>query len=272
MTKKTNELPDDLSKIKNCAELSVPKDLRGKAIEAALNEFSGNLLLPGMMPMGVNSLAVSASNAMSMPAITVITLKRWKPGRILKVRFLDNPPAVVKQKIQEYAKKWEKIVSVRFSFGNAPDAEIRITCTIGDGSWSYLGTDALTIPQSQATMNYGWFTPTTPEDEFSRTTLHEFGHALGATHEHQHPTAGIPWNRPAVYQYYQATQGWSKADVDFQIFAKYNKNLVNSSNYDKTSIMHYAIDKALLLDPKYAVDWNKKLSGVDKAFMKLMYP
>lgn len=272
MAKETTEVPQDLSKVKMCAALSVRPNLMGKAMEAALKERSDNILLPGMMPMGVNSLAVSASNAMPAPAITIVTLKRWKPGRVLKVRFLGNPPAVVKQKIQAFAKKWENIVSVRFSFGNAPDAEIRITCNIGDGSWSYLGTDALAIPKNQATMNYGWFTPSTPDNEYSRTVLHEFGHALGATHEHQHPIAGIPWNRPAVYEYYQSTQGWSKQDVDFQIFAKYDKNLVNSSSYDKTSIMHYAIDKALLLDPAFAVAWNTTISGVDKAFMKQMYP
>jgi hypothetical protein len=121
-------------------------------------------------------------------------------------------------------------------------------------------------------MNYGWFTEETPDTEFSRTVIHEFGHALGATHEHQHPSAGIPWNRPAVYEYYQSTQGWTKEDVDFQIFAKYSKNQVNSSNYDKKSIMHYAIDARLLLDPSYAVGWNTSLSNTDKEFMKQMYP
>ena len=272
MTKKTNEISNDLRNIKNCAELEVPDDLKGEALAAALKERPDNVLMPGMMPHGVNSLLVAASNAMKTSAIALITQKRWKTGRILKVRFLDNPPPVVKQKIEQFAHQWEQIVNVKFSFGNAPNAEIRITCTIGDGSWSYLGTDALVIAQNKPTMNYGWFTETTPDNEYSRTVMHEFGHALGAIHEHQHPLAGIPWNRPVVYQYYQSTQGWSKEDVDAQIFAKYNLNLLNASTYDKTSIMHYAIDKQLLLDPSFAVGWNTKLSAMDKTFMKQMYP
>lgn len=121
-------------------------------------------------------------------------------------------------------------------------------------------------------MHYGWFTENTPDEEFSRTVLHKFGHALGSIHEHQHPIAGIPWNRQAVYEYYKQTQGWSREDVDTQIFFNYDLNQTNSSQYDKSSIMHYAIDKKLLLDPSFAVGWNKKLSVTDKSFMKQIYP
>jgi serralysin len=272
MNNKLNDGSNKLKNIRNCAELLVPDELKGEAIAAAVKERPDNILMPGMMPQGINSLSLAASNAMKTPAIFVLTQKRWKPGRVLKVRFLDNPPQIVKQKIEQFARQWESVVNIKFSFGNAIDAEIRITCTLGIGSWSYLGTDALVIPPNKPTMNYGWFTETTPDTEYSRTVLHEFGHALGAGHEHQHPLAGIPWNRPVVYQYYQSTQGWSKADVDAQIFAKYNLNQLNASVYDKNSIMHYAIDKQLLLDPSFAVGWNTRLSLMDKSFMKLMYP
>jgi hypothetical protein len=57
-------------------------------------------------------------------------------------------------------------------------------------------------------MNYGWLLANTPDQEYSRVVLHEFGHALGAIHEHQHPAAGIPWDKPKVYEYY-ARQHWS---------------------------------------------------------------
>jgi hypothetical protein len=272
MTEKTNEFSSDLSEIKICTVLRVPDDLKGEAIAAAVKERADNVLLPGMMPLGLNSMAMMASNAMPVPAIAVLTQQRWQPGRIIKVRFLDDPPSVVKQKIEYFAHQWEQFVSVRFSFGDEPDAEIRITCTLGIGSWSYHGTDALVIDQNKPTMNYGWFTETTPDIEFSRTVLHEFGHALSGIHEHQHPSAGIPWNRPAVYEYYKSTQGWSKKEVDQQVFTIYNKNLLNTSTYDRTSIMHYAVDKKLLLDESFAVGWNTDLSAMDKQFMRNMYP
>ncbi len=269
---KTNESSEDFSTIKSCAELQVPDELKGEAMAAAVKERADNLLTPGMMPIGLNSMAVAMSNHAETSSIFVLAAKRWQPNRVLRVKFMDNPPAVVRQKIEYYAKQWEQFVSVRFSFGNAANAEIRITCTLGIGSWSYLGTDALVIPQNKPTMNYGWFTEQTPDEEFSRTVLHEFGHALSAGHEHSHPLAGIPWNRPRVYQYYQQTQGWSQADVDSQVFFKYDLNQTNSSQYDKNSIMHYAIPADLLLNPSFAVGWNKKLSPTDKSFMKQMYP
>jgi len=272
MSKNTEVPKIDYSNFKQCTELILPENLRGKGIEAAINERSDNLLMPGMMPIGVNSMAVATANNSSTPAISVLIGKKWFVGRVLKVRFLDNPPKKVKDKIEYYAHQWEKHVNVKFVFGSDPNAEIRITCTSDGSSWSYLGTDALVIPKNKPTMHYGWFVENTPEDEFSRTTLHEFGHALGALHEHQHPIAGIPWNRPAVYEYYKQTQGWSKADVDAQIFFKYDLNQTNSSQYDKSSIMHYAIEKKLLIDQSFAVGWNKKLSATDKAFMKIVYP
>ena len=272
MSKDSEDTTMDFRNFKQCTELVLPADLKGKAIEAAVNERSDNLLMPGMMPIGLNSMAVATSNKASTPAISVLIAQKWASGRTLKVRFLGSPTQKVKDTIEFYAHEWEQFVNVKFLFGDDPNAEIRISCTLGDGSWSYLGTDALVIAKNRPTMNYGWFVDNTPEEEFSRTTLHEFGHALGAIHEHQHPIAGIPWNRPIVYDYYRRTQGWSKEDVDAQLFFKYDLNQTNSSQYDKASIMHYAIEEKLLLDPSFAVGWNKKLSSTDKSFMKTVYP
>ena len=45
-------------------------------------------------------------------------------------------------------------------------------------------------------MNLGWFFNENDPDaeEYYRTTLHEFGHALGFLHELQHPFGSIPWD------------------------------------------------------------------------------
>jgi len=44
----------------------------------------------------------------------------------------------------------------------------------------------------RATMNFGWLTPDTEDSEYQRVVLHEFGHALGLLHEHQHPRPRFP--------------------------------------------------------------------------------
>lgn len=195
--------------------------------------------------------------------------KKWQPGQTLRVRFLDGHP-IVQQKIEAVAHQWSQYINIRFDFGDHPDAEIRISCQPG-GSWSYIGTDALGRPKDQATMNYGWFKPDTPDEEYSRTVLHEFGHALGMIHEHQHPEAGIPWNREAVYRYHMEKNHWTREQVDHNLFAQYSKDVTQFSHFDPQSIMLYSIPKELTTNG-FEVGWNRYLSETDKAFMSAMYP
>lgn len=199
----------------------------------------------------------------------VITSKKWQPGQTLRVRFLDGDP-IVHQKIEAVAHQWSQYANIRFEFGNDPNAEIRISCRTG-GSWSYLGKDALGVAQEQPTMNYGWLTPDSSDEEYSRVVLHEFGHALGCIHEHQHPEAGIPWNRDAVYRYYMEVNNWTKEQVDNNLFAQYGKDVTQFSHFDTQSIMLYAIPKELTTNG-FEVGWNRYLSDTDKAFMGAIYP
>lgn len=171
------------------------------------------------------------------------------PGRTLKIAFVGTPDQQVKEKIIHHASEWLKYVNIKFDFVYGKNGDIRISTEPG-GSWSYIGTDATLIPAKQPTMNYGWLTPNTPDEEYSRVVLHEFGHALGAIHEHQHPDAGIPWDRPKVYAYY-ARMGWDKEQVDNNIFAKYDSTQLNASSYDRASIMHYAVPNELTVG-----DWE----------------
>jgi serralysin len=200
----------------------------------------------------------------------VLRDKKWQPGQTLRVRFLDGDP-IVQQKIEAVAHQWSQFINIRFAFGNDPDAEIRISCQRG-GSWSYLGTDALGIAKNQPTMNYGWLTPTSSDDDYSSVVLHEFGHALGMIHEHQHPEAGIPWNHDAVYRYYMGPpNNWSRDQVDNNLFKPYSKNITQFSHFDAQSIMLYPVRRELTTNG-FEVGWNKYLSETDKAFMGEIYP
>jgi serralysin len=245
--------------IKICTELHVEDSA---AITAAVEERPDNVVTP-LMAMG-------APDGVPAPAVemAVVVTKLWRPGRVLKISFVGTIDPTVKQKIQAYAAQWLQYANLKFEFVGS-SGDIRIATTPG-GSWSYIGTDAKTIAMDKPTMNFGWFNATTPDKEFSRVILHEFGHALGAIHEHQHPQGGIPWDKPEVYAYY-ARQGWDKTKVDQNIFAKYAANQLNLTSYDKASIMHYAVPEELTLGT-YSVGWNTVLSANDKKLAKTVYP
>ncbi|WP_426291993.1 hypothetical protein ACN9ML_18335 [Dyadobacter endophyticus] len=205
---------------------------------------------------------------------------KWKTGATLRVRFIGGTPSL-HAKVKQIVGEWEKFSNIKFKFIPKGTAEIRVAFVNNGRTWSLIGNASQRFsidPRTLRTyvnkhgpsMNFGWFDERTDEDEFRRTILHEFGHALGCVHEHQSPAGNIPWNKPAVYKYYM-DMGWTKADVESNIFAKYSRGVSNSS-YDKESIMHYAIPAYLLTDPAYAVGWNRELSKTDIAFIGQLYP
>lgn len=206
-----------------------------------------------------------------MARAAVEKLKLWETGRRLRVKFLDGVPDV-QTKVAAIAKEREAVANLRLDFVTGSTAEIRISFAEKDFSWSTVGTDALTVPRSQPTMNYGWLEPSTSIREYQRVVRHEFGHALGTIHEHQNPAAQgqIPWDRPKVYAYYDQ-QGWSPADVDFNIFGVYAEDSTNHTAFDPTSIMEYAIPDSLTVG-SYAIGWNTSLSDTDRDFMRQQYP
>ncbi|WP_130285362.1 matrixin family metalloprotease [Aquimarina brevivitae] len=200
--------------------------------------------------------------------------KQWNPGQVIRVKFL-NGNSYVQSKVRQYAKAWEDHANITFQFVSTnSSANIKISFREGQyandgGSWSYLGTDANNYSR---TMHYGWFNDNTSETDFRTTTIHEFGHALGLIHEHQNPVAGINWDREAVYAYYAGPPNyWSRAQVDNNLFRRYEASTSNYSAYDPASIMHYPIPAEHTLDG-FSVGTNTNLSDTDKSFIATVYP
>ncbi len=253
-------MPDKLPRV--CLDRDLPVELRTVAAERAIEENPANLPVFRHRPgMGAASSPLS---------LALVTGKKWQNGRTLRVRFLDGEPAI-QEKVKAVALQWCRYANIRFDFGDHPDAEIRIAFE-RDGSWSYIGTDALVIAKSDPTMNFGWFDATTEDEEIERTVLHELGHALGCLHEHQHPEQGIPWDLDAVVKYYTGPPNrWDQQQIDFNLLKRYDKSQSQFSKFDPDSIMLYPVDNALTTGD-FEVGWNRKLSDTDKAFIATAYP
>lgn len=208
---------------------------------------------------------------LDMPMRMAIPLdKPWEAGRTLKVSFMDGHPDV-QDKVAEVARQWCDYANIFFDFGDHPEADIRISFE-HKGSWSYLGKDAIRRPLDTPTMNYGWLTPTSDDDEYTRVVIHEFGHALGAIHEHQNPVVDIPWDKEAVYGYYGGPpNNWDRDTVDVNLFRAYAAERTNHSEFDSDSIMLYPVPNRHTIGD-YEIGWNRELSQGDKDFIAVQYP
>jgi hypothetical protein len=251
--------------IRACIDRSLPDELMLESMRRAVEENPANAasfqtrgLLPGVMP--------------DIPRVflAALTGKLWQPGRALRVRFLDGDP-LVQERVMPFAHQWSEHAAINFEFTDDPQAEIRISFA-QTGSWSYLGTDALVIPASQPTMNFGWLTRATANDEYSRVVIHEFGHALGFIHEHQNPGGTIPWNKEAVYAFYQGPPNfWTRQQVNINLFTRYEADITQFSDFDPHSIMLYPIPNQFTIGD-FEVGWNHALSDTDKRFVGILYP
>jgi serralysin len=196
----------------------------------------------------------------------------WAKGAAVRVRFLEGDPGLQK-KVQDYASEWTKYGDIKLQFVSDGDAEIRIAFTQGAGSWSTIGTDAMSVTrQAEPTMNYGWLTPGSDDQAIAEVVLHEFGHAVGLAHEHQNPVGGIKWNKEAVYRDLSGPpNNWSREKIDHNMFDRYNEDIAIYSTFDPKSIMLYPIPAPWTMDGG-AVGWgNKELSENDKTFIQRCY-
>jgi serralysin len=196
---------------------------------------------------------------------------QWQNGKVLNVGFMGGTREVI-DRIKRHAKTWMEYANITFDFKQRrKPADVRISFDTNDGSWSYVGTDILTKDKEEPTMNFGWLSPTLDDIEFRQVVLHEFGHTLACIHEHERPDNGIPWDKPKVYAYYKRTDGWSRDEVDSQVFEVYDESMIRANKLDKKSIMMYAVPNALTKG-NFEIPWNDHLSVADKTFIGKMYP
>lgn len=193
----------------------------------------------------------------------------WTPGRTLKIAFMEGAPTALQHAVFQVACQWLEYANLKFEHVDDPaQAEITIEMLPPDEGINYAwpGTEAL-LPEAKPTMKLSVL-----EDDpnFARTVLHEFGHVLGALHEHQHPDASIPWDEERLITYYSEL-GLSAAHVREQFLDKFERSKTYHTQYDLKSVMHYAVDPMFTLDG-WSTEGNHAISEKDKTFMRIVYP
>lgn len=203
----------------------------------------------------------------------------WTTGQTLRLSFLGTPDEALKQQIFTIASQWLDHANLSFVLteNDQLDAEIVIR-TDAEETLNQSDYGRHRMLADGETMILG-IKLTDPD--FHSTVLHEFGHALGLFHEHQHPDANIPWDRAALRRHIAARfsdqeRAWHAFDKTLERLIRQNYDPITyepriTLRYDRRSIMHYPIRQAHTLGD-CASGWSHELSAKDKQFMRMIYP
>jgi hypothetical protein len=199
---------------------------------------------------------------------------KWDPGDVITVSFLDGDPGV-QARVKAVAQQWTApgLADLTLAFlTDTTDTLVRISFQYA-GSWSVIGTTCKQVTDlTQPTMNFGWLTPDSEDEELQRVVLHEFGHALGLIHEHQNPAGGIQWNRERVIQDLSGPpNNWTLDVIERNMFQPVAATESNFTAIDAASIMMYPIPADWTTDG-FTVGLNSQLSPTDKQFIAEQYP
>jgi Astacin (Peptidase family M12A) len=203
--------------------------------------------------------------------LAVVVTKYWQSHMVsLTVSFLDDAPANLRKRIVQHMNAWNKTANVKF-VETQKDGQVRIARE-PDGYWSYIGTDVLSIPADQQTLNLQEFTMETPDSEFHRVVRHETGHTMGFPHEHMRRELVNKIDPDKAIKYFGDTQGWSPDEVRAQVLTPIEQSSIRGTAHaDPKSIMCYQIPGLITRNGKPIVG-GLDIDSSDFRFAALIYP
>jgi len=157
--------------------------------------------------------------------------------------------------VRKTVKEWHEC-NVHFNENRTSPNKADVRITFGsNGCETKVGTEAKSVDRKKPTM---FLKRTEGGKELRRHVLHEFGHVLGAQHEHFHPRFPYSWDLSAVELHF-SNDGFKhpKKKVQRDINQRYNREQPGylMSGFDEKSIMIYRIYK----------DWLQKREPFNEA-------
>lgn len=224
----------------------------------------------------------------------------WTPGHSVRVAFCGGDTKL-HAAIANAASSWNGQANITLEFGldqktgtyrtwttqdKSYAAEIRVMFSAA-GYWSYVGRDSIdrsVAPPGSPSLNLAEFDEALPSN-WKNIVLHEFGHALGFSHEHQNPTGGcdqeFQWEdrangTPGVYTVLGRSPNYwprSKVDQNLRQLSPYGDYLL--SPRDRASVMHYRFPEWMFtrgISSPCCVAENTALSPGDIEGLRAAYP
>lgn len=224
--------------------------------------------------------------------------KKWVNGTVLHYYFFDKETDGRNVTLSDGSNEWrtwttneEEKNIVRKAFDiwknlgiglefkevfTREEAEVRIGFMRGDGHKSLVGRDIIDFNpgKDERTMNFGQDLTQYPSG--LDTAIHETGHTIGFSHEHQNPKSGIVWNEDVVYATLAGHPNYWSPEVTYHnIIKKLNPDLVQGSSWDPDSIMHYPFEPGLINKPEEYQNGLTPAGGLserDKEWVRKFYP
>lgn len=192
----------------------------------------------------------------------------WPQYSTIKISMSGMTPEQ-EQFTKDNINKWAPHVNLKFEFTNEPNADVRIAGSSTEHSGgSRVGRNSKNPPTDEPSMRLGFAGGLGKKT--AAQVLHEFGHALGLKHEHQHPNRTLDFNKENVYKHYESS-GKPRSDGDSQVLNQFDPDKTYASEYDQRSIMHYPLPGTFFLNNTPTPE-NDELSATDIQFISKLYP
>jgi hypothetical protein len=264
----------DLSKLEQSLENAEKINPQNSIENLPKSGEAGKRVQQAMSAFGQEQFSRGTPPARQLEGI-VNRLKLWGPKQTVTWGFVMRPPdSRIGAACEQAVEQWQTITGLTFSRqASATNAQIRVSFQDRVGHYSLIGTDSAVPSFSPNRSRQRESLNIDPGNaaEYLRVALHEFGHAIGMVHEHQH-SRSIQWDRNKVITHFWLTQGWDAAKTQFNVIDR-----VNGPEYELTdrrdpkSIMHYWFPRSLHTSSDVPETPNDRISEDDEAFVRRMY-